>query len=214
MLVDDHPTSREPLVLLLEREPDLSVVGEAGSLAEARAVLAAGAVPDMALIDLNLPDGHGETLIRDLRRTNPRALALIVTGSHDRRDHARAVAAGAAHVLHKSTSTRGLVEAIRRLSAGEVLLDPREAAELIRFSDERGERDAAERAALARLTARELEVLALLAEGLDNQAIANRLYVGAETAKTHVANLLRKLGVDARLQAILLAHRHGIGRPD
>jgi DNA-binding NarL/FixJ family response regulator len=107
-----------------------------------------------------------------------------------------------------------VVEAIRRLSAGEVLLDPREATDLLRLAAEQAERGAAERAALAGLTARERQVLALLAEGLDNQAIAARLYVGQETAKTHVSNLLRKLGVDARLQAILLARRHGLGAPD
>jgi DNA-binding NarL/FixJ family response regulator len=210
LLVEDHPTSREPLAMLLDREPDLTVVGQAGSLAEVRRSLAGGLAVDVTLLDLDLPDGDGADLIRDLRRVNPRAITLVLTASADRATLARAVAAGAAHVLHKSAATREIVAAIRRLWAGEVLLDPREAAELIRLAGERRRRDMGELAALASLTPRERDALRLLAEGLDNQAIAARLGVGLETARTHVGNVLHKLEVESRVQAVLVAHRHGV----
>jgi DNA-binding NarL/FixJ family response regulator len=113
-------------------------------------------------------------------------------------------------VLHKSASTAQLIAAIRDVHAGKLLLDPGEAAELLQLVGERRARYEVEREALGRLTQREREVLRLMAEGLDNQALADRLFVGVETVRTHVARLLRKLGVDSRLQAILLAYRHGV----
>ena len=211
LLVDDHPTSREPLAALLGREADLAVVGEAGSLAEARALLARIAV-DVAVVDLELPDGSGVELIRDLCRANPAAAALVLTASRDRAQHARAVEAGAAGVLTKAARTREIVEAVRRLHAGEPLISPREAVELLRLAGAERERGAAERQALGRLTPREQEVLRLLAEGLDNKAIAERLSVSPDTARTHVVKLLAKLGVESRLQAALLALRQGVAR--
>jgi two-component system response regulator DevR len=214
LLVDDHAVSREPLAVLLGREPDLTVVGEAATLAEARGLLAVGLSVDIAVVDLDLPDGHGAELIRELCRARPAAQALVLTGSRDRLDHGRALEAGAGHVLHKSVSTRQVIDAIRRLHAGEVLLDPREAEVLVRLAGERRRRDTNELAALALLTPRELEVLRLLGEGLDNQAIADRLHVGLETTRTHVGNVLNKLAVESRLQAVLLAYRHGVVRLD
>ena len=213
LLVDDHPTSREPLAALLEREGDVAVVGEAGSLAEARALLGRVLV-DVAVVDLDLPDGSGVELIRGLRRANPAASALVLTASRDRVVHARAVEAGAAGVLTKAARTREIVEAIRRLHAGDTLISPREAVELLRLAGEERERGRAERQALARLTPREREVLRLLAEGLDNKAIADRLSLSPDTARTHVVKLLAKLGVESRLQAALLALRHGLARPE
>ena len=211
LLVDDHPTSREPLAALLGREPDLAIVGEAGSLAEARALLAHIAA-DVAIVDLDLPDGSGVDLVRDLRRLNPGASALVLTASRDRALHARAVEAGAAGVLTKTARTRDIADAVRRLHAGEPLISPSEALELLRLAGAERERGWAERQALGRLTPREREVLRLLAEGLDNKAIAARLSLSPDTARTHVVKLLAKLGVDSRLQAALLALRHGVAR--
>lgn len=213
LLVDDHPTSREPLAELLDRQPDLIVVGQAGSLAEARALLANGLAVDVALVDLGLPDGSGAELIRDLRRRSPGAIAVVLTGSEMRLEHARAVEAGAAAVLPKTVPTRTIVEAIRRLRAGELLLSREEASELVALAVRSRVREEAELVALARLTVREREVLALMAEGLGNEVIAARLGVGLETARTHAGRVLDKLGVDSRLQAVLLAIRNGIAPP-
>ncbi len=209
LLVDDHAVSREPLALLLEREPDFAVAAQAGSVAEAREVLA-GVEIDVALVDMNLPDGSGVDLIRDLRDRNPEALVLVVTASHDRHDHARAVAAGAAGVLHKSARTREIVDAIRRLCAGEPLLSPHQVIELLRFADRHRAQDQQARATLDLLTPREHEVLRLLAEGLSDKEIAERLTISERTVRAHMVNLLAKLGVDSRLQALVLAVRHGV----
>ena len=209
LLVDDHASSREPLALLLEREPDLMVVAQAGSLAEARGALERTAV-DVALVDLDLPDGSGVELIRDLRRTNPEAQVLVVTASADRGMHARAIATGAAAVLHKSVRTHRIVEAIRRLCGGESLLSPQEAIELLRLADQERARGREARSALELLTPRECEVLQLLAEGLSDKEIAERLAISERTVRVHMVNLLAKLGVDSRLQALVLATRHGV----
>ena len=208
LLVDDHASSREPLALLLEREPDLMVIAQAGSLEEARRELERVEV-DVALVDLDLPDGSGVELIRDLRRTNPEGQVLVVTASGDRGMHAQAIVAGASGVLHKSVRTRRIVEAIRRLRAGESLLTPQEAIELLRLADQERGRDREARSGLALLTPRECEVLQLLAEGLSDKEIAERLAISERTVRVHMVNLLAKLGVDSRLQALLLAIRHG-----
>ena len=207
LLVDDHLAFRQPLAFLLGREPDLAVVGQAGSLAEARPLLAAA---DVALVDLGLPDGDGAGLIRELRAANPRARAVVLTASADPKRLAPAVAAGAAGVLHKACSIAEIVAALRRLAAREALLSPTEAVALLRLAGERRERERAADAAIARLTPHELEVLAALADGLSDREIADRLRVRGETVRTHLVNLLRKLGVDSRLQAVVFAVRHGL----
>jgi DNA-binding NarL/FixJ family response regulator len=212
LLVDDHATLRELMAERLGLQPGLAVAGAAGSLAEARALLAAGVAVDVALVDLDLPDGHGAELVHDLRRRDPGALALVLTGSCDQRDHARAVAAGAAAILPKTTPIREVVGAVRRLHAGAAFLSREEVAELVRQAEVWEERGAAERAALGRLTAREREVLRLLAEGLGDKEIADRLYLSDRTVRNHMTHLLAKLGVDSRLQALVLAARHGAVR--
>ena len=214
LLVDDHPASREPLAELLDREPDVQVVGQAGSLAEAGQELAKGIGVDVALVDLDLPDGHGEELISELRRLRPGAQTLVLTGSRDRRDLGRAVLSGAAAVLHKSAPTREVLTVVRGLHAGHSFLSQADARELAGAATTWQRQTANERAALARLTAREREVLVLLAEGLENRAIADRLSIGVETVRTHVASLLAKLEVETRLQAVLLAVRHGVVRTE
>lgn len=213
LLVDDHAALREPLAQFLDRQPGLTVAGQAGSLAEARGLLAAGVGIDLAVVDLDLPDGHGAELLRDLRRRSPEAPALVLTASPDRREHARALAAGAAHVLVKTVTAGQLVEAIRRLVAGETLLTLAELVELLRLGAKLDAEDQTARRAFDRLSPREREVLRALAEGLDDKAIAARLGVGAKTAGNTKMALFRKLGVHSRLQAVLLAARHGVVRP-
>jgi len=212
LLLEDHTTFRQALSLTLGREPGLQVVAQAGTLAEARQAL--GVPIDVAVTDLDLPDGDGADFIRDLRRVQPRAQALVLTASAGRRDLARAVAAGAAGVFHKSAPLADVVAAVRRLCAGELLVPPNELVTLLREAGEEQTRDREIRTSLARLTARERQVLELLAQGLGDKEIAARLGVGIETIKTHTANLFGKLGVESRMQALILAVRYGVVRLD
>ncbi len=211
LLVDDHASFRQPLAFMLNRAEDITVVGQAGSLAEARQVLTgAGVEVDVAVVDLNLPDGHGVDLIRELRAVNPAGMIVVVTGSAVQRDYAEAVEAGASGVLHKSAGIEEIIKAVRRAGAGEPLLSSRELVEMLRLADRHRVQDREAREALARLTPREQEVLQALADGLADKEIAARLNVRTETVRTHMVNILGKLGVDSRLQALVFAIRHGI----
>lgn len=211
LLVDDHAAFRLPLALILEREPDLLVAAQAGSLAESRAVLPAiaGQV-DVALVDLQLPDGNGVELVRDLRDVNPAGHTIVLTADTDKRHHAQAAQEGAAGIITKSAQPSDIVDAIRRVHAGELALPAREMIDLLRLAGEERQRKEASQATLAQLTPREREVLAALAEGLDNKAIAERLFISPDTARTHVVKVLAKLGVESRLQAAIVAIQHGI----
>ena len=209
LLVDDHASFRQPLAFMMEREPDFEVVAQAGSLAEGRHVLQDAKDVDIAVVDLHLPDGHGVDLIRDLRAASPHAKVLTLTASVDRREYARAVEAGAEGVVHKSVGIREIIELVRRLSRGEQLLSTAEVIELLRLVGEEREQNRAAQAALSRLTQRELEVLQALAEGLNDKQIAQRLHISSETSRTHMVNILRKLGLESRLQALVFAVHHG-----
>jgi DNA-binding NarL/FixJ family response regulator len=211
LLIDDHTSFRELFAFRLERDPDLSVVGQAGSLAEARTMV--GGV-HVALVDLHLPDGDGVDLIRDLRTGSPNGAVLVLTASEDPGEVARAVEAGAAGILHKSAGLEEITGAMRRLSAGELLMSPREAMEMMRLASGQRERDRGARAALTSLTPREREVLQVLARGLGDREIAEQLGINWQTAQKHVANVLGKLGVDSRLQAVVFAVHHGTVRID
>lgn len=211
LLVDDHASVRQPLAILLEREPDLTVVAQAGSLAEARAALAATTV-DIALVDLGLPDGDGMDFVTDLRIGNPDGTILVLTAETDRRRLARAVEAGASGVLNKAAALEEILSAVRRLAIGEPLLDARQLGELLELMRLAGrERDQSRDAevALSRLTEREREVLHGLAQGLSDKEIAERLSISDKTVRSHVSSLLAKLGVESRLQALIFALRHG-----
>ncbi|MGH3090632.1 MAG: response regulator, partial [Rubrobacteraceae bacterium] len=136
LLVEDHAIFRELFATAFERETGVEVVAQAGSLAEAGEKLdeLSGGV-DVAVVDLGLPDGDGTDLIGELRANNPHAVALVLTASFDPSSHARAVAAGAAGILHKSSSIETVMDAMRRLSSGEVLLSQKEVIELLRLAD-------------------------------------------------------------------------------
>ncbi|MBW3633592.1 MAG: response regulator transcription factor [Chloroflexi bacterium] len=211
LLVDDHASARQPLAILLDREPDVTVVAQAGSLVEARAALAETAI-DIAVVDLGLPDGDGVEFVADLRAANPDAAVLVLTSETDRQHLARAVEAGASAVLNKAAALDEILGAVRRLASGEPLLSGRELLELVELlrlagRERQQERDA--KAALDRLTPREREILQLLAEGLSDKEIAARLYLSGKTVRSHVASILAKLGVESRLQALVFALRQG-----
>ena len=208
LLVEDHASFRQAVAQLLGRAPELEVVGQAGSLEEAREVLKAEPV-DVAIVDLGLPDGYGAELIQDLRGANPEAQALVLSASLDRSEISRAVEYGAAGILHKSADMAEVVDAIRRLRAGETLLPLSEVVELLRFAGTRRKEEQEARDAIAQLTPREREVLQALAEGLDGREIAERLHISATTERNHMARILAKLGVHSRLQALVFALRYG-----
>jgi DNA-binding NarL/FixJ family response regulator len=207
VLVDDHLAFRQPLALMLMREPDLTITGQAGTVAEARPLLPE---TDIALIDLDLPDGEGIEVIRDLHAVNPQATALVLTGYGTTVAMAYAVEAGASGVLHKTRPISEVVEAIRQVHAGESLLSVRETMELLRLITRQRHQERAIQAIIARLTPREREVLQALASGLTDREIANQLIVSTETVRTHMVNVLHKLEVDSRLKALVFAVKHGL----
>lgn len=210
MLVEDHASSREPLAFMIEREPGMTVVAEAGSLAEARqSVSGLGGSLDFAVVDLELPDGNGADLIRELHAVNRRAQVLVLTAYSDLEHVSMAVEAGAAGVVHKSARIVEVIDAVRRLGAGEPLLSTAEIVELSKVARDRRRREEEAKAMLSGLTPREREVLQALAEGLSDKQIAERLYVGPGTVRSHLVNIFAKLEVASRLEAVLFAVRHG-----
>ena len=209
LLVEDHASFRQTLALVFGGEPDFEVVAQAGTVAEAREVMG-DREADLGVVDLSLPDGEGVDLIEDLRQANPHFAALVLTASLDRAEHARAVEAGAAGVLHKSADVDQILDAARRLAAGETLLSTEELVELLRIAGQSREEEREARASIEQLTRREREVLLALARGLSNKQIAEQLHMSVDTERTHMMNILNKLGVHSRLQALLFAARHGL----
>lgn len=206
LLVEDHVLFRELFARAFEREPGFEVVAQASSVAEARRFLEG---VDVAVVDLRLPDGDGTDIIGELRASNPHGVALVLTASLDPGVYARAVAAGAAGLMHKSASVEEVMEAMRRLAAGEALLSQEEVVELLRVADRERAEDREARRAFERLAPRERDVLGALAEGLNDREIAERLNVGVGTVRGYVAGMLAKLGMHSRLQALVYAARHG-----
>jgi DNA-binding NarL/FixJ family response regulator len=209
LLVEDHASFRQTLALVFDQQPDFEVVGQAGSLDEARRLMR-GREADMGVIDLALPDGEGVELIEEFREANPGFAALVLTASLDRATHARAIEAGAAGVLHKSADVDEIMDATRRLAAGETLISSDELVEMLRLAGQTREEEREARESIEQLTRREIQVLEALAEGLTNKEIAERLHMSVDTERTHMMNILNKLGVHSRLQALLFAARHGL----
>ena len=209
LLVEDHAAFRQTLALVFDQQPDFEVVAQAGSLAEARRVMRRREA-DLGVIDLGLPDGEGFELIEQLREANPHFAALVLTASMDKAEHARAIEAGAAGVLHKSSEVEDIMGAARRLAAGETLISPDELAEMLRLAGQSRDDRREARANIEQLTPREMQVLRALAEGLTNRQIAERLHMSVDTERTHMMNILSKLGVHSRLQALLFAARYGL----
>jgi DNA-binding NarL/FixJ family response regulator len=209
LLVEDHASFRQTLAFVFDQQPDFEVVAQAGSLAEARREMG-GREADLGVIDLSLPDGEGVELIEGLREANPLFAALVLTASLDRAEHARAIEAGAAGVLHKSADLDEILDATRRLAAGETLISPEELVEMLRLAGQDREEEREARARIEQLTPREMQVLKALGEGLSNKEIAERLHMSVDTERTHMMNILNKLGVHSRLQALLFAARYGL----
>jgi len=210
LLVEDHASFRQALAFMLEREPGFEVAEQVGSLAEARELdWEALENVEVAIVDLALPDGDGLDLIEDFS-SQPRMMTLVLSASLEPGRFARAVEAGASGVLHKSTPIKDIVEAVRKLRAGEALLSPAEVVEMLRLVGRERQEEHAVQQAVERLTPREKEVLQALAEGLESREIAEKLNVSVETERTHMVNILHKLGVHSRLQALVFAARYGV----
>ena len=205
VLVDDHAILRQGLRSVLERADDLAGVGEAASEAEAEAVVRA-TTPDVVLLDLKLSAGsefEGLTLCSKLSAAYPDLGLLILTTFLDEDLVVRAVHAGARGYVVKDVDTTELVRAIRAISAGDSAFDSRSAAAVVRSLSGRAEPK-------AQLTDREVEVLRLLAAGLSNNKIGEKLYISATTAKFHVSNIMRKLEVSRRAEAVYAASKRGL----
>jgi len=198
-LVDDHEIVRRGIADLLNAEPDIDVVGEASSAAQAVGRIAA-TVPDVAVLDVRLPDGNGIDVCRDIRSQHPEVRCLILTGYDDDEAINAAVLAGASGYVLKDVRGSGLIEAIRKVAAGRSLID----SSLSRRVVEKIETESAEDPRLGSLSLRESQILALIADGLTNRQIGVELGLAEKTIKNYVSGLLSKLGLQRRTQAAIL----------
>ena len=212
LLVDNHPSFRQALARLLEYELAPEAIIQGGSVAEARRVLREVGPLDVALLDRQLSDGSGTDLIRHVHAASPDARVLLLTADADRLEVARAVELGAHGVLFKTAAVDEIVAAIRRVCAGERLLAPEEVIELLQLVGRQRDEEREVQQVLARLTPREREILQALAAGLGDRELADQLHMSVRTARTHMTNILAKLGVESRLQALVFALRHGVAR--
>lgn len=207
-LVDDHEVVRRGLVDLLGADPELDVVGEAGSVAEAMARVPA-ARPDVAVLDVRLPDGNGIELCRDLLSRMPDLRCLILTSYTSDEAMLDAILAGASGYVVKDIKGMELARAVKDVGAGRSLLDNRAAAALMAKL-----RGAAEKQdPLSGLTDQERTLLGLLREGLTNKQIADRMFLAEKTVKNYVSRLLAKLGMERRTQAAVFATELKRSRP-
>jgi len=208
-LVDDHEIVRRGLVDLLRTDPELEVIGEAGSVAEAMAKIPA-AQPDVAVLDVRLPDGNGIEVCRDLLSSMPSLRCLMFTALTSDEAMLDAVLAGASGYVIKDIKGIELARAIKEVSAGRSLLDIRAAAALMTRLREEKKPDP-----LSGLTTQERTLLSLLGESLTNSQIADRMLLSEKTVKNYVSRLLIKLGMERRTQAAVFAtngersHRSG-----
>jgi DNA-binding NarL/FixJ family response regulator len=207
-LVDDHELVRRGVAELVDDEADLTVVGQASSVAEALARIPA-LRPDVAVLDVRLPDGNGVELCRDLRSALPGLRCLMLTSFTDENSMVEAVLAGAEGYVIKDVKGLQLVDAIRRVGAGETLLDGRAVAALV--AELRA--TTGKPGPLAGLSEQELVLLDLLGESLTNRQIAERMFLAEKTVKNYVSRLLAKLGLERRSQAaVLVTGIHGAQR--
>lgn len=193
---------RRGLRELLESEDDLEVVGEAGTAQEALARIPPTR-PDVAVLDIRLPDGDGVEVCREVRSQHPEIQCLILTSFSDDEALFQAIMAGAAGYLLKQIKGNDLVDAVRRVAGGQSLLDPAITAQVLerlRAGPKTDER-------LDTLTEQERKILDLIAEGLTNRQIAERIHLAEKTVKNYVSNLLAKLGMERRTQAAVYAAR-------
>jgi DNA-binding NarL/FixJ family response regulator len=205
-LLDDHEIVRRGLTDLLEADGDIVVVGESGLAQEATRRIPA-LRPHVAVLDARLPDGSGIDVCRDIRSSHPEIAALILTSYDDDEALFSAIMAGAAGYVLKQIHGIQLVDAVRRVAAGQSLLDPAVTAQVLDRLREGPPQDTA----LAQLTDQERRILELIGEGLTNRQIAERMFLAEKTVKNYVSSLLSKLGMERRTQAAVFATKHPTG---
>ena len=203
LVVDDHDVFASSLAQVLELESDLRSLGTASSIAEARTMIP-NTLPDVVLMDHRLPDGDGVAAISELQPLRTSAKFVVLTASTADHVLVTAIEAGASGFLSKSRSLDEVRSAVRAAHSGEAVISPELLARLLPRLNRRREPGRVE------LTERELEVLALLAEGLTNSEIAERIVVSVHTVRNHVANLSAKLGAHSKLEALSIAIRRGL----
>jgi NarL family two-component system response regulator LiaR len=210
LLVDDQAMVRQGVRAFLGTQPDISVVGEAGSGVEAVS-LAAQYVPDVILMDLIMPEMDGIETTRRVKQVSPRSQVVVLTSYHEDEHIFPALKAGALSYVLKDLSAEELAAAVRKAAAGEAVLHPRVAARVIKeLQGRRGET----LNPFTELSERELEVLKLIADGMSNAEMAARLVLSEKTVKGHVSNILSKLQLADRTQAAVYAWRAGIVRKE
>jgi DNA-binding NarL/FixJ family response regulator len=202
-LLDDHEVVRRGLRDLLESDGDIEVVGESGSAEEAIRRIPA-LRPDVAILDGRLPDGSGIDVCREIRSRDPHIAALVLTSYDDDEALFSAIMAGAAGYVLKQVRGRDLLDAVRRVAAGQSLLDPAVTQQVLNRLREGPKQDTA----LDALTEQERRVLELIGEGLTNRAIGERMFLAEKTVKNYVSSLLAKLGLERRTQAAVFASKH------
>lgn len=204
LVVDDHDIVRKGLVMLMSRHEDLQVVGEAGTVEEAVAK-AAELAPDVVVLDIRLPDGSGIQACRDIRANNPEINILMLTSYSDEEAVMGSIMAGASGYLLKEIRSQEIVQAIRKVGAGQSLLDPMVTSGVLeRVRQGKGEDDM-----WTQLTGQERRILESIAEGKTNREIAQEINLSDKTVKNYVSNILGKLEVSRRSQAAayLAGHR-------
>jgi two-component system, NarL family, response regulator LiaR len=206
LIVDDHAVVRRGVRAFLEAQQDFAVVGEAGSGGEA-VLLAADLAPDVVLMDLVMPGMDGVQATRLVKQKSPCSQVIVLTSYHEDEHIFPAIRAGALSYLLKDIGLPDLADAIRKAARGEVVMHPHIAARVVQELDGASHHGMA---SFAQLSEREREVLHLIAEGLSNAAIAERLVLSEKTVKSHVRNILGKLHLTDRTQAAIFAWRQGL----
>lgn len=198
-LLDDHELVRRGLKEFLEEEGDIHVIGEAGTAADAVTGIDRNP-PQVAIIDVRLPDGNGIEVCREVRSRHPETKCLILTSFSDEEALFDAIVAGASGYVLKETKTSELVRDIRNLAIGETLIDPELTRDVLARATTRAARD-------ADLSPQEERILALIGEGLTNRQIGDHLHLAEQTVKNYVSRLMAKLGFERRVQAAVYASR-------
>ncbi len=199
-LLDDHELVRVGVKDFLENQPDIRVIGEAGTASSALARIPA-LRPDVAILDVRLPDGDGVSVCREIRSQMPEVACLMLTSFEDDRALFDAIMAGAAGYVLKQIHGTDLIGAVRTVAAGQSMLDPRAASKLMA----RMRNAATKRDPLEGLTGQERRILELIGEGLTNRQIGERMYLAEKTVKNYVSVLFQKLGMERRTQAAAYA---------
>jgi two-component system, NarL family, response regulator DevR len=209
LIVEDHRVLAEGLQAVLERDGDIRLIGLAGTVAEA-ARLAAEGHPDVVLMDYHLPDGTGTQAAATIRASQPNVAILMLTADSSEDVLLAAIEAGACGLFLKSQAADDVVRAVRQAADGEMLVPATVLASLVTRQSQRARREAERASMIGMLTPREREVLRLMAQGLDNKAIAADLVISLNTVRTYVQTVLEKLGVHSKLGAVARASEYGL----